>query len=82
MKPIQWLLIGGPRHGTTVWIKAGWSVVLPDGTIYSGMNWIYDGRVYRVGYTCPGGADDVIAPEHSVVNELIHKLKPEPVAGS
>jgi hypothetical protein len=27
MKPIQWLLVGGPHHGRTVWITYGGKVL-------------------------------------------------------
>ena len=74
--PIQWLLIGGPRHGTTVWIKSGWSVVAPDGTAYIGRNWLEDGRLYRVGFS------DVSNIQPDAVRSLIQRLKPVHIAGS
>lgn len=63
METIQWLLVGGPAHGRTLWIKAGTSVQwgADDGTVY-----LYEGRdfahgavrgaLYRIG-VCTGGGD-------------------------
>lgn len=74
--PIQWLLIGGPLHGTTPTIKAGHFVRAPDGTVYIGQNWLENGRLYRVGFS---DSKDV---ESAVVRELIKRLKPVHIAGS
>ena len=52
MKPIQWLLIGGPFHGETVWIKQG-SRVLLSGVLYDGENYLDQGKLYRIGLHSP-----------------------------
>ena len=52
MQPIQWLFVGGPADGKTMWIKHGASVrILTDdgGVCYRGENWLENGRLYRVG---------------------------------
>lgn len=54
--PIQWLLIGGPAHGTTLWISHG-ARVLHRGEIYEGENYLHDGRLYRVGRHAPVAAE-------------------------
>jgi len=56
MSPIQWLLIGGPAHGTTVEITQG-ARVLCQGQIYEGENYLHDGRLYRIGRHAPVAAE-------------------------
>lgn len=48
MRPIQWLLIGGPAHGKTLSIKYGGKVAYDD-ALYMGENYHHDGRLYRIG---------------------------------
>lgn len=92
MKPIQWLFVGGPAHGTAAWVKYGSSVLwsapsprlegcrpLPKAgtyTEYWGENVHSDGRLYRVG-RC-----DLPIPEgaETCVYSLIRSTKLEPVA--
>ena len=49
---IQWLLVGGPLDGKTVWVKRGGRVQV-GGATYSGQNYPHDGRLYRVGFVDP-----------------------------
>lgn len=69
----QWLLVGGPADGTTVWVKAGKSVMWPgkDGEkyLYHGHDFIDGGKLYRVG--CIDDKDLV----SSRVVLLIHRTK-------
>lgn len=50
---IQWLFVGGPAHGKTVWVKAGNSVRWADDDgkehKYRGHDYRLDGKFYRVG---------------------------------
>lgn len=46
---IQWLLIGGPRHGETVWAGQNGRFPGPNGTIYYKSNYPHEGRMYRIG---------------------------------
>ena len=72
---IQWLLVGGPHHGVTVWIKQG-SRVSYDGTIYHGQNYLHNGRLYRVGFIDPKDL------EPSKVARLIGETGLAHIAGS
>ena len=65
IKPIQWLLIGGPAHGRKVWIKYGGCVEC-EGAIYRGENHTQEGRMYRI-----GTVDDVSALQLTEVPGLI-----------
>lgn len=49
---IQWLFVGGPHDGKTLWIKQGGRVAY-DGAVYQGQNYLYNGRLYRVGFIDP-----------------------------
>jgi hypothetical protein len=71
---VQWLLIGGPSHGTAVWIKAG-SRVMSGGVIYEGRNYLHDGDLYRVGYVDEKDLDS------GIVGRLIVEKRLEPVGG-
>lgn len=79
--PIQWLLIGGPGHGKTGWVKAGANVLYPGprgklATRYQGENVHSEGRLYRVGrcgLPIPEGAE-------TCVYSLIRSTKLEPIA--
>lgn len=72
---IQWLFIGGPRDGQTIWIKQGGRVAV-DGVIYQGRNHLDNWRLYRVGFLDP---NDLLP---SRVRELIHKMGVHHIAGS
>lgn len=72
---IQWLLIGGPRDGQTVWIVQGDHVTV-DGVVYQGQNYLDNGRLYRVGFLNP---NDLLP---SRVRYLIHKTGVQQLAGS
>lgn len=71
---VQWLLIGGPSHGTTVWIKSG-ARVLSGGAIYNGQNYLHDGDLYRIGYIDQKDVDS------GLVGRLIELKKLTPVGG-
>ena len=72
---IQWLLIGGPHDGETLWIKQG-SRVAYDGTVYQGQNYLHGGRLYRVGFVDPNDL------EPSKVARLIRETELAHIAGS
>lgn len=79
MKSIQWLLLGGPGHGKTVWIKAGGAVLYPGPrgkmpTRYQGENYLYNGRLYRV-----GRCDEKIS--EALIDGLIQDTKLNHIAG-
>lgn len=54
---VQWLLIGGPQHGKTIWIKSGSRVAfftgLDEVLHYEGENRLCDGKLYRLGRFSP-----------------------------
>lgn len=54
MKYVQWLLIGGPADGKTVWIMAGRTVRWRhcDGKVYEyrGQTYLRRCRLYRIGF--------------------------------
>lgn len=74
MRHIQWLLIGGPCHGETVWIKYG-SRVLCQGTTYEGENYHLGGALYRIGRA---PAADVFV---GVIPNLIRETRLQHLAG-
>jgi hypothetical protein len=53
MKPIQWLLIGGPGHGKNLWVEGGNSVLYSETGFnqhqYDGKDYLTDGKLYRIG---------------------------------
>ena len=71
---VQWLLIGGPSHGTTVWIKSG-ARVLSGGAIYEGRNYLHNGELYRIGYVNEQDLNTGFVPR------LIELKKLTPVGG-
>lgn len=73
---IQWLFVGGPRHGDTLWIKHGSSVRLSDGTVYQGQNFLFNGRLYRIGVVDPNAA------QPSAVAQLLRDKQVQHIAGS
>lgn len=75
---VQWLLIGGPADGETVWVKAGTSVRWSEGKDYEyrGHNYLEGGRMYRVGAIDP---NDLLP---SKVRDLIHSKTLQHIAGS
>ncbi len=77
---VQWLLVGGPADGKTVWVKAGISVRWPGGDgktyEYRGQNYLEGGRLYRVGCIDP---NDLLP---SKVRDLIHSTGVQHIAGS
>jgi hypothetical protein len=79
MKPIQWLFIGGPHHGTTMWIHQGSFVRMPgsgeEQLLYQGENYLHSNRLYRIGRFNP-------TPSQSAeVGTLINKRNLKPIAG-
>ena len=79
MKPIQWLMLGGPGHGKTVWIKAGGAVLYPGPrgrlpTHYQGENYLYNGRLYRI-----GRCDEKVS--EALIDGLIQDTKLNHIAG-
>lgn len=75
---VQWLFVGGPADGRTLWVKAGKSVrmaVDDDGKEceYRGHDFLYNGRVYRVGALDP---NDLLP---SRITDLIRTTGLEPV---
>lgn len=76
---VQWLLIGGPADGKTVWVKAGTSVRWrgSDGKDYKyrGQNYLEGGRMYRVGVT---DQNDLLP---SRVRDLIRSTNLQHIAG-
>lgn len=74
MTNIQWLLIGGPRHGITLWIKQG-SRVATGGAIYKGRNYLHNGRLFRIGFVDPNDL------EPSTVGALIDSTGLHHIAG-
>ena len=72
---IQWLLVGGPCDGKTLWIKQG-SRVNCEGTVYQGQNYLHNGRLYRVGHVDPNDL------ETGRVAGLIDETKLRHIAGS
>lgn len=78
--PIQWLLIGGPHHGLTLWIKHGGAVVMFDDAgvkhRYQGVNYLENGRLYRL------GAIDQDAIDMDSARELIQAKNLQHIAGS
>jgi hypothetical protein len=79
MQPIQWLLVGGPADGKTIWIKCGASVIIraDDGDVlYIGQNWLENGKLYRV------GAIETNDLQPSKVRGLIESTGLQHIAGS
>lgn len=72
---IQWLLIGGPHNGKTLWIKQG-SRVSYGGTVYQGQNYLHNGRLYRIGFIDPSDL------EPAKVSRLIEDTNLSHIAGS
>ena len=54
---IQWLFLGGPADGKTHWVKDGkyvrWAAEGAKEFEYRGHDFVYNGRVYRVGALDP-----------------------------
>ena len=76
---LQWLLIGGPRHGEVVWVKGGHSLIFEhDGQrlSYQGSDFLSSGRMYRIGVL------DFSAVKNDEVSRLIQKTKLQHIAGS
>lgn len=94
----QWLLVGGPLDGRTVWhtgVRVTCSVSgrfegpsvdsPPEEALYEGRNWLFNGRLYRIGVFVPKdrpprhALDD---PLPSRINDLIRKVDLQHIAGS
>lgn len=73
MKPVQWLLVGGPAHGQLMRLGSG-RFVLCDGTTYESVTYAFRGEIYRVG--CP--VSEPLRP--GVVERLIEQVRPETLA--
>lgn len=78
---MQWLLLGGPWNGKTLWVTAGSSVRVPheDGEeyLYAGQNYLHDGRLYRLGVCHSEGDADL-----SAAPRLIQETGLQHIAGS
>lgn len=65
VEQVQWLLVGGPANGRTIWVKSGSSIRFPhsDGEdyLYCGENYLNDGRLYRIGVCHSEGDADMSA---------------------
>ena len=81
MQPIQWLLVGGPANGKTLWIKAGSAVRIPhengEDYLYCGENYLNAGRLYRIGICHSEGDANMAA-----VPNMIEQASLQHIAGS
>lgn len=60
----QWLLIGGPQHKQTVWIKGGVKTVISQNHSYESRDYRLDGKTYRVGICNPTDQQLYEVPDH------------------
>lgn len=68
----QWLLIGGPGHGETLWTDSA-TVYYPgkclENYLYTGNDYVHDGKLYRI------GVHNAVSEQMSAIPELINKTK-------
>lgn len=79
MKPVPWLLVGGPRHGTLLTLKYGVAVITRDfgvETLYAGENYNTNGRLYRIGVCSQTTNND-----RAQIDTLIAEKQLRPIAG-
>lgn len=75
MKPVQWLMVGGPADGHLLRL-GNRRFALCDGVTYEGFTYGFRGELYRVGRPLDG----VVVLDR--VDRLIEQKKPEPLAAS